>query len=83
MRIYLRSPRVRILQYGFANQSHTLTDHEDVKCIVDPGERREKQQQIEDDISNKGYQCGYYGGVCPRLRSSPFHIESRRILLVQ
>jgi hypothetical protein len=40
-------------------------DHEDVKSIIDPGERREKQQEIEDLISNKGYQCGYYGGLFP------------------
>jgi hypothetical protein len=42
---------------------HTITDHEDVKSIIDPNERREKQQEVEDEVSNKGYQCGYYGGL--------------------
>ena len=61
-------------QYSFFlwNQSYTFADHEDVKSIIDPDKRREKQQEVEDEVSNKGYQCGYYGGMLPDYRFSNF-----------
>lgn len=65
-----------------SNQSHSVADHEDVKSIIDPEKKREKQQEVEDDVSNKGYQCGYYGGVLPCRQILNASVCSDQVLMM-